>query len=92
MKRLVRDAALIGLTAAAVWFVRGDATQQAPEVTYGSPVQIVCTEGRIDNAMASGAALDRVSLFWRPWAGPESLRGLATLNGCAIYPVLESTT
>lgn len=91
MKRLVRDAVLIGATAVAVWVIRGDAQQTEP-MGYGQSFQLVCTEGRISNAMASEAAMGRVEFFWWPWAGPESLRGEANLSGCVAYPDLRTPT
>lgn len=88
MKRLVRDAVLIGATAAAVWFVRGDAQQTEP-VAYNVPVVILCNQGIVTSANISEGAFSLYNLRWSAdYPLQQSLRGGSSFFDCTITPYL----
>ena len=85
MRRLMRDACLIGITAAAVWFIRGDAQQTEP-VPYAVPVQIVCQAGELTTAQV-GQTPSGFTISWRDTGITQSaFQQRAMFQNCAIYP------
>lgn len=94
MRRIARDAVLIAITAAIVWFMRGDAQNVTP-IGYGQQFQLVCTAGEIAHAAMFYEDFDStLSLSWREPTGPESIHrrmsGYMNFTGCAAYPDLTA--
>ena len=91
MKRLVRDAVLVAVTAGCVWFVRGEA-QQATPMGYGQAFQLVCQRGEITNVDIS-EYVRGYNLTWQQSAIQNSAwQSQDNLTGCVAYPDLRTPT
>jgi hypothetical protein len=85
MRRLLRDAVVIGITAAAVWLIRGEAQQTEP-VGYNVPVRITCQS--VSNSPLLGG-IGRVGFTTSMMKGDDSITGAYLVNldaDCTISP------